>query len=385
MAHYHKLGKIPSKRHTIFKKDDGSLFSEQLISSEGFSSEYTLTYHHYPPTMVTEIEKPLDVAPDFLDLDLLIKRNFSGFNLKPEGDFLSGRKIVMGNNDLYIALAAPNIKSSDIFYKNSQAHEMIFVHKGEGTLKTMLGHIDFMPGDHLIIPKGIIYQMEFEGEDNRLFIVESFTPFRFPKKYLSSNGQLLENAPIYERDIRLPKKLDSIDDLGDHKVLIKRDDKLYTYHYQSHPFDVVGWDGCYYPYALSIHEFEPITGRIHQPPPVHQTWEAHNFVTCAFVPRLYDYHPQSIPAPYNHANLDSDEVLYYVDGDFMSRNNIEMGQITLHPMGVAHGPHPGAVERSIGKKGTEELAVMVDTFKPLKLTQTAMDIEVKDYYKSWKK
>lgn len=385
MAHYHKLGKIPSKRHTIFKKDDGSLFSEQLISSEGFSSEYTLTYHHYPPTMVTEIEKPLDVAPDFLDLDLLIKRNFSGFNLKPEGDFLSGRKIVMGNNDLYIALAAPNIKSSDIFYKNSQAHEMIFVHKGEGTLKTMLGHIDFMPGDHLIIPKGIIYQMEFEGEDNRLFIVESFTPFRFPKKYLSSNGQLLENAPIYERDIRLPKKLDSIDDLDDHKVLIKRDDKLYTYHYQSHPFDVVGWDGCYYPYALSIHEFEPITGRIHQPPPVHQTWEAHNFVTCAFVPRLYDYHPQSIPAPYNHANLDSDEVLYYVDGDFMSRNNIEMGQITLHPMGVAHGPHPGAVERSIGKKGTEELAVMVDTFKPLKLTQTAMDIEVKDYYKSWKK
>jgi len=179
--------------------------------------------------------------------------------------------------------------------------------------------------------------------------------------------------------------LESIDELGDHKVLIKRDDKLYTYHYQSHPFDIVGWDGCYYPYALSIHEFEPITGRIHQPPPVHQTWEANNFVTCAFVPRLYDYHPQSIPAPYNHANLDSDEVLYYVDGDFMSRNNIEMGQITLHPMGVAHGPHPGAVERSIGQKGTEELAVMVDTFRPLKLTQTALDIEVKDYYKSWKK
>lgn len=385
MAHYHKLGKIPSKRHTTFRKPDGSLYSEQLISSEGFSSEYTLSYHQYPPTLVTDIEEVIDVAPQFVELDLLVKRNFSGFNLKPEGDFLSGRKTVLGNNDLYIALAAPNVEKTAFFYKNSQAHEMVFVHKGKGILKTMLGSIDFVPGDHLIIPKGIIYQMEFEGEDNRLFIVESFTPFRFPKKYLSNSGQLLENAPFYERDIKLPEKLDSFDELGDHKVLIKRDDKMYAYHYQSHPFDIVGWDGCYYPYALSIHEFEPITGRIHQPPPVHQTWEAHNFVTCAFVPRLFDYHPQAIPAPYNHANLDSDEVLYYVDGDFMSRNNIEKGQITLHPMGVAHGPHPGAVERSIGQKETHELAVMVDTFKPLKLTQTALDIEVKDYYKSWKK
>ncbi len=385
MAHYHKLGKIPAKRHTTFRKPDGSLYSEQLISSEGFSSEYTLSYHHYPPTLVTDIEEVKNVAPQFVELDLMVKRNFSGFNLKPEGDFLSGRKTVLGNNDLHIALAAPNVKKSNLFFKNSQAHEMVFVHQGKGILKTMLGHIYFVPGDHLIIPKGITYQMEFEEEDNRLFIVESFTPFRFPKKYLSNSGQLLENAPIYERDIRLPKQLESFDELGDYKVLIKRDDKLYTYHYQSHPFDIVGWDGCYYPYALSIHEFEPITGRVHQPPPVHQTWEAHNFVTCAFVPRLYDYHPQAIPAPYNHANLDSDEVLYYVDGDFMSRNNIEKGQITLHPMGVAHGPHPGAVERSIGQKETQELAVMVDTFKPLKLTQTALDIEVKDYYKSWMK
>ena len=384
MAHYHKLGKIPSKRHTTFRKDDGSLYAEQLISSEGFSSEYTLTYHHYPPTLVSEIGEPKNVAPNYVDKKLMVKRNFSGFDLKAEGDFLDSRKIVLGNNDLYLALAAPNIRKSDIFFKNSQAHEMIFVHKGSGVLKTMLGHIDFVPGDHLIIPKGITYQMEFENEDNRLFIVESFTPFRFPKKYLSNSGQLLENAPIYERDIRLPNRLDSVDKKGDYKVLIKRDDLLYPYHYESHPFDVVGWDGCYYPYALSIHEFEPITGRIHQPPPVHQTWEAHNFVTCAFVPRLYDYHPQAIPAPYNHANLDSDEVLYYVDGDFMSRNNIEKGQITLHPMGVAHGPHPGAVERSIGQKETQELAVMVDTFNPLKITQTALDLEVKDYYKSWK-
>jgi len=384
MAHYHKLGSIPKKRHTTFRKENGDLYAEQLISSEGFASEYTLSYHLYPPTLVTEIEESVDVSPDFIDLDLMVKRNFSGFDQKPGGDFLSSRKVVLGNHDVYIALAAPVIKKAEVFYKNSQAHEMIFVHKGRGLLKTMLGHINFVPGDHLIIPKGIIYQMEFEGVDNRLFIVESFTPFRFPKKYLSNSGQLLENAPFYERDIRLPEQLETYDELGDHKVLIKRDDKLYTYHYESHPFDVVGWDGCYYPYALSIHEFEPITGRIHQPPPVHQTWEAHNFVTCAFVPRLYDYHPDAIPAPYNHANLDSDEVLYYVDGDFMSRNNIEKGQITLHPMGVSHGPHPGAVERSIGKKETQELAVMVDTFKPLKVTKQALDIEVKDYYKSWR-
>ncbi|NPD83761.1 homogentisate 1,2-dioxygenase [Lentimicrobium sp. L6] len=384
MAHYHKLGSIPKKRHVTYYKDNGELYAEQLISSEGFSSEYTLTYHHYPPTLVTEIEEAVDVSPDFMELDLMVKRNFSGFDVKPGGDFLTSRQVVLGNQDLYIALAAPNIKASGIFYKNSQAHEMVFIHKGKGVLKTMLGHIDFVPGDHLIIPKGIIYQMEFEGDDNRLFIVESFSPFHFPKRYLSNSGQLLENAPIYERDIRRPERLESIDELGDYKVLIKRDDKLYTYHYESHPFDVVGWDGCYYPYALSIHEFEPITGRIHQPPPVHQTWEAHNFVTCAFVPRLFDYHPQAIPAPYNHANLDSDEVLYYVDGDFMSRNNIEKGQITLHPMGVAHGPHPGAVQRSIGQKETQELAVMVDTFKPLKITKQALNIEVKDYYKSWK-
>lgn len=385
MAHYHKLGAVPKKRHVTFYKDNGDLYAEQLISSEGFSSEYTLTYHHHAPTLVSEIEEAVDVSPEFVEMDLMVKRNFSGFDIKPGGDFLSSRQVVLGNNDLYIALAAPTEKKPEVFYKNSQAHEMVFVHKGTGTLKTMLGHIDFVPGDHLIIPKGITYQMEFEGEDNRLFIVESFTPYHFPKRYLSNSGQLLENAPIYERDIRLPNRLDSIDELGDHKVLIKRDDKIYTYHYDSHPFDVIGWDGCYYPYALSIYEFEPITGRVHQPPPVHQTWEAHNFVTCAFVPRLFDYHPQAIPAPYNHANLDSDEVLYYVDGDFMSRNNIEIGQITLHPMGVTHGPHPGAVERSIGQKETQEYAVMVDTFKPLKITKQALNIEVKDYYKSWKK
>lgn len=383
MSRYHSLGSLPKKRHTQFKKSDGGLYAEQLISSEGFSSDYTLAYHHSAPTQVLRKESAYSVKPSFVDQEELVMRGFSGFKLNPREDYLESRTILLGNSDLYIALAAPKKSMTDYFFKNSQADEMIFIHRGSGILKTMLGNIPFSYGDHLIIPKGIIYQLHFDGEDNRLFIVESFSSLRFPKKYLNRSGQLLEHAPFYERDIRVPEILEPNDAQGEFEVRIKRDDKIYPYFYKSHPFDVVGWDGYHYPYALSIHDFEPITGRIHQPPPVHQTWEGNNFVACAFVPRLYDYHPDAIPAPYNHSNIDSDEVLYYVDGDFMSRNNVEKGQISLHPLGLTHGPHPGAVERSIGQKSTEELAVMVDTFKPLKITAEAMHIEVADYYKSW--
>ena len=383
MSRYHKLGKLPKKRHTQFKKPDGKLFEEQLISSEGFSSDYTLAYHHHAPTNVLRHETPYSVKPEFVEVEAMVMRAFKGFSVEPKSDYLESRTILMGNADLYIVLAAPKKSMKDYFFKNSQADEMIFIHRGSGVLKTMLGNISFAYGDHLIIPKGIIYQLHFETEDNRLFIVESFSSLRFPKKYLNRSGQLLEHAPFYERDIRLPEILEPQEDIGEFELRIKRDDKIYPYFYKSHPFDIVGWDGYHYPYALSIHDFEPITGRIHQPPPVHQTWEANNFVMCAFVPRLFDYHPKAIPAPYNHSNIDSDEVLYYVDGDFMSRNNVEYGQITLHPLGLTHGPHPGAIERSIGKKATEELALMVDTFRPLKLTKKAINIEVSDYYKSW--
>lgn len=383
MSRYHSLGSLPKKRHTQFKKSDSGLYAEQLISSEGFSSDYTLAYHHSAPTQVLRKESAYSVKPNFVDQEELVMRGFSGFKLDPTEDYLESRTILMGNSDLYIALAAPKKSMCNYFFKNSQADEMIFVHRGSGVLKTMLGNIPFAYGDHLIIPKGIIYQLHFNDEDNRLFIVESFSSLRFPKKYLNRSGQLLEHAPFYERDIRVPEILEPNAALGEFEVRIKRDDKIYPYFYKSHPFDIVGWDGYHYPYALSIHDFEPITGRIHQPPPVHQTWEGNNFVACAFVPRLYDYHPDAIPAPYNHSNIDSDEVLYYVDGDFMSRNNVEKGQLSLHPLGLTHGPHPGAVERSIGQKSTEELAVMVDTFKPLKITAEAMHIEVADYYKSW--
>jgi homogentisate 1,2-dioxygenase len=383
MPHYYSLGKIPHKRHTQFKKPGGGLFSEQLVSTEGFSDNYSLLYHTYPPTKVLKIDEPENVAPKVAIEHNMQNRSFSGFSVKPEKDYLKSRKYVLVNNDVYISLAAPQESMKDYFYRNSDAHEMIFVHQGQGTLKTMYGNIDFGYGDHLIIPRGVTYQLNFATAENRLFIVESFTPLRFPKRYLSRNGQLLEHAPFCERDIRKPVMLETHDEMGDFLIKIKRDNLIFPYHYQTHPFDVIGWDGFHFPYALSIHDFEPITGRVHQPPPVHQTFETPTFVVCAFVPRLYDYHPEAIPAPYNHSNVDSDEVLYYVDGEFMSRKHVEKGMITLHPTGIVHGPHPGAVEKSIGKHETRELAVMVDTFKPLKLTEDAMIIEDKDYYLSW--
>ncbi len=383
MSHYHTLGQIPPKRHIQFRKPDGNLYSEQLVSTEGFSDAYSITYHVYPPTQVKSIDTPIDAAPLIAVRNNMQNRSFQGFRVKPADDYLQSRIPVLVNSDLCILLAAPRKSMTDYFFKNSQASEMIFVHEGSGKLKTMYGEIRFGYGDHLIIPRGVVYQMEFDTAENRLFIVESYSPIRFPKKYVNKLGQLEEHAPFCERDIRKPQNLVTHDEKGDFAVMVKKENQIFPYHFASHPFDVIGWDGFHYPYALSIHDFEPITGRIHQPPPVHQTFEAHNFVMCAFVPRLYDYHPLSIPVPYNHSNVDSDEVLYYVDGEFMSRKHVERGQITLHPIGIPHGPHPGAVEKSLGAKETKELAVMVDSFRPLWLTKQAMEIEDPDYYKSW--
>jgi homogentisate 1,2-dioxygenase len=390
MPHYHSLGKIPQKRHIQFRKPDGSLYSEQLVSTEGFSAEYSLVYHGYPPTRVKKIDDPLSVAPEIALSKNMQHRSFQGFKVPSAEDYISARVPVLVNDDCYIYLAAPTSwrsadgnRQSEFFFKNSDGDELIFVHEGEGVLKTMYGQIEFGYGDHLVIPRGVIYQLEFKTDNNRLFIVESFGPFRFPKKYVNPAGQLLEHSPYCERDIRQPKNLITHDEQGDFLVYVKKEDLLYPYHYASHPFDVIGWDGYHYPYALSIHDFEPITGRIHMPPPIHQTFDGNRFVMCAFVPRLYDYHPLSIPVPYNHSNVDSDEVLYYVDGEFMSRKHVERGQITLHPIGIPHGPHPGAVEKSLGQKETRELAVMVDTFRPLKITRQALEIEDRDYFKSW--
>jgi homogentisate 1,2-dioxygenase len=381
--HYHSLGHIPKKRHTQFRKPDGTLYNEQLFSTEGFSDMYSLLYHQHPPTMITQVGEPIDLSPKIIHDRQLKHRSLQGFQITPEEDYLDSRKPVLVNQDCKIILASPRKSMTDYFYKNADADECIFVHVGTGTLKTMYGDIRFEYGDYLVIPRGTIYQLEFDTPDNRLFIVESSTPILTPRRYRNDFGQLMEHSPFCERDIRKPGVLVTYDEKGDFLLYIKKQDNLYPYHYKAHPFDVVGWDGYVYPFAFSIHNFEPITGRVHLPPPIHQTFETRHFVICSFVPRMYDYHPLAIPAPYNHSNIDSDEVLYYVDGDFMSRKHVEKGQITLHPGGIPHGPHPGAVEKSIGLKETRELAVMVDTFKPLLMTSYAVDIEDENYALSW--
>jgi homogentisate 1,2-dioxygenase len=385
MPFYQKSGRIPHKRHTTFRKEDGSLYHEELFGTIGFDGMSTLLYHEHPPTMVKEVLESEDVKPKIAVEKNMKAYLLEGFKVPATDDYLSSRTPVLTNSDLTISLAAPRKSMVDYFYKNAQQDEMIFVHEGSGTLYTQMGALNFGPGDYLLIPRGMIQQLHFDTTDNRLFIVESASPIYTPKRYRNWFGQLLEHSPYCERDLRTPEHIPAVNELGDFTIKVKKQDMMHNYIYASHPFDVVGWDGFNFPYAFNIKDFEPITGRVHQPPPVHQTFETNAFVVCSFVPRLYDYHPQSIPAPYNHSNIDSDEVLYYVDGDFMSRNNIERGHITLHPAGIPHGPHPGTYEGSIGKKGTEEYAVMVDTFKPLMLTEQAIALSDGKYHKSWLK
>lgn len=383
MPIYHSLGNIPHKRHTVFKKADGTHHYEQLFGTVGFDGMSSLLYHLHRPTQVSRMLDSYDVTPKVAVEKNMRSLRLHGFKTAPEADFLQSRKTILVNSDVQIILAAPQQSLRDYFYKNADSDEMLFIHKGSGTLRTLVGNLKFGYGDYLLIPRGMIYQIDFDTEDNRLFIVESHRPMYTPKRYRNWFGQLLEHSPFCERDIRRPSDLETHDEKGEFLVKVKKQDTMHQLVYATHPFDVVGWDGYNYPYAFSIHDFEPITGRVHQPPPVHQTFETDAFVVCSFCPRLYDYHPEAIPAPYNHSNIDSDEVLYYVDGDFMSRNDIGPGHISLHPAGIPHGPHPGAMERSIGKKDTDELAVMVDTFKPLMVTEEALRIDDGKYWNSW--
>ncbi len=383
MPIYHKLGKVPSKRHTQFKKADGSLYNEQLFGTIGFDGMSSLLYHLHRPTQVKEILGAKDVSPKIAVDKNLTSRKLLGWNVAAQNDYLESREALMVNKDIHIGVAAPRHSLRDYFYKNADADEMLFIHRGTGTLRTLVGNISFEYGDYLIIPRGMIYQIDFDTEDNRILYAESFHPIYTPKRYRNWFGQLLEHSPYCERDYILPQDLETHDEKGAFLIKVKKEGVLHDMVYATHPFDVVGWDGYNFPYGFSIHNFEPITGRVHQPPPVHQTFETSAFVICSFCPRLYDYHPQAIPAPYNHSNIDSDEMLYYVDGDFMSRTNIAPGHISLHPGGIPHGPHPGTYEASIGKTQTEELAVMIDTFRPLKLTENAMKIDDGTYFKSW--
>ncbi len=394
MPHYVTMGQVPPKRHTQFARPDGALYTEEVIGAEGFSGISSIAYHIHPPTLVQEVLAPEPYTVEYVDQDFLRHRHFTGKNLAPGGDWLSGRRYIMGNADVDLALCTPTeAMDENVFYKNAKCDELVFVHDGEGRLETPLGSVHFVQGDYVHVPRTLTHRWVFEGlgpagpKDGtvqpRLLIIEAPTEFRPPRRYRNQFGQLLEHSPYHERDYRPPTDLNTIDAEGRFVVKIKKHGRLHPFVYRYHPFDVVGWDGYMYPYAISIHDFEPITGRIHQPPPVHQMFEAQNFVVCSFVPRLFDYHPNSIPAPYNHSNIDSDEVLYYAEGDFMSRKGIERGSFTLHPGGIPHGPHPGTTEASIGVRETKELAVMVDTFRPLKLTKTALDIEDADYIYSW--
>lgn len=383
MPIYHKLGNLPQKRHVQHAKPNGKLYYEQLFGTIGFDGMSSLLYHVERPTRIAKFGESINVMPEIAVEKNIHPRRLLGYNTKPCDDFLDARKMVLVNSDIHVGFASPSKSLRDYFYKNADCDEMLFIHQGSGTLRTMLGNISFEYGDYLIIPRGMIYQIDFATSENRLLVAESYRPIYTPKRYRNHFGQLLEHSPFCERDLKLPQDLETHEEKGEFLVKVKKQGMLHSIYYQTHPFDVVGWDGYNFPYGFSIHNFEPITGRVHQPPPVHQTFETDAFVICSFCPRLYDYHPLSIPAPYNHSNIDSDEILYYVDGDFMSRNHVEKGMITLHPGGIPHGPQPGAMERSIGQKETNELAVMIDTFKPLMITKAALELEDGEYYKSW--
>ncbi len=381
MPFYHKLGDIPHKRHTQFRKKDGGLYREELIGLEGFSSLQSILYHHFLPPRIKKIEDLGNVKPDFVDFGGIRHRAFTTHQVAPGSDPVSARIPLMGNNDVVLGISRAN-QSMDFYYRNSQAYETWFVHEGEGLLKSQYGNLAFGKGDYIIIPFGTTWQMELSGEA-RFFTIENPSQIEPPKRYRNNYGQLLEHAPYCERDIRVPDDLETHTERGEFEVRVKVRDRLTHHILDHHPFDVIGWDGYLYPWIFNIEDFEPITGRIHQPPPVHQTFEGHNFVVCSFVPRLFDYHPNGIPAPYSHSNVNSDEVIYYAEGYFMSRKGIDKYDISLHPFGLPHGPQPGMTEASIGKKETTELAVMVDTFNPLHLTREALAFEKPEYMDSW--
>lgn len=381
MTYYYQLGNIPHKRHTQFHKPDGKLYREEVMGLEGFSGLQSILYHHFLPPRVLRTEDLGSVATEFSDFGPLRHRAFASAEIPSGGDPVSAKRIIFGNHDVTLGVSRPT-HGMGYFYRNAQAYEVWYVHEGTGKLSTQFGFLTFSPGDYIVIPFGTTWKMDI-AQEGRFFVIESPGQIVPPKRYRNEFGQLLEHSPYCERDIRPPDNLETFTDRGEFEVRIKVRERLTKHILDHHPLDVIGWDGFLYPWIFSIHDFEPITGRIHQPPPVHQTFAGKNFVVCSFVPRLFDYHPQGIPAPYNHSNVNSDEVIYYAEGDFMSRRGIDRCDITLHPSGLPHGPQPGATEASIGKDRTEELAVMVDTFYPLQVSTAALEMEKPEYMDSW--
>lgn len=382
MPFYHRLGDIPHKRHTQFRKPDGNLYREEVMGLEGFSGIQSILYHHFLPPRVLKTEYLGNARPEYAEFGAIRHRAFATQNVPAGGDPVSARRTLLGNNDVTIGVSRPT-QGMDYFYRNAQAYECWYAHEGEGVLHSQFGKLAWRSGDYIVIPYGTTWKLELSTPEARFLVVETPSEIEPPRRYRNEYGQLLEHAPFCERDIRLPEALEISTERGEFETRVKVRDGISRHILDHHPFDVVGWDGYLYPWIFSIHDFEPITGRIHQPPPTHQTFMGRNFVLCSFVPRLFDYHPDGIPAPYNHSNVNSDEVIYYAEGNFMSRKGIDRCDISMHPYGLPHGPQPGATEASIGKEATDELAVMVDTFYPLHLTTEALEFEKEDYQASW--
>ncbi len=391
MPYYTRLGELPKARHTQFRRPDGALYSEELFGTEGFVGPTSTMYHIHPPTQVSGWKTLYSTRPEYVEVDTMRMRHLKTMPMKAHGDPVTGRVVLFGNADCEMSICVPK-DPMEYHFKNAQGDECLFIHFGSGTLYTSFGTLTFGPKDYIIIPKGTVYRMVFDprrGGDEplpRFLCIETANGSHIlpPPRYLSKQtAQFLEHAPYCERDLRLPKLPLTYDERGDFEVRIKARNCVHSYIYPYHPLDIVGWDGCYYPYIFNIEDFAPITGKLHMPPPIHQTFEAHNFVICSFCPRLLDWHPEAIPVPYNHSNLDSDEVLYYVEGNYKARKGIEVGSITAHPQGIPHGPHPGTVEKSLGAKFTNELAVMCDTFRPLFPTKAALDLDDPKYPASW--
>jgi homogentisate 1,2-dioxygenase len=401
MAYYYKLGQFPKQRHVQFRRPDGALYSEELFGTEGFVGPSSTMYHIHPPTQVSGWKTVYSTKQEYVEKEVMRMRHSKTAAMKAHGDSVTGRVVLFGNGDVEMGVCVPKEQMS-YHFKNGQGDECLFVHFGSGTVFTMFGTLKFGKKDYIVIPKGTIYKIEWNplaDADRPGNYAKAEMPFgKFvsfetangshigpPPRYVSkANGQFLEHAPYCERDLRVPQLPLTYDQAGEFEVRIKARDCVHSYIYSYHPLDVVGWDGCYYPYCFNIDDFSPIVGKLHMPPPIHQTFEGHNFVICSFCPRVLDFHPNAIPIPYNHSNIDSDEILYYVEGNYKARRGIEVGSISLHPQGIPHGPHPGTVELSLGKTHTDELAVMCDTFRPMFPTKAALDIDDLSYPESWR-
>jgi homogentisate 1,2-dioxygenase len=381
MPTYVRAGSLPHKRHIQFRRPDGGLYAEELFSTKGFESVYSLLYHLRPPTATLEVRAWDRPAAAFVPNEPLRNRHFKTARIHTSGDAIDSRHTLLGNEDLVVSIAQAE-RAMEYWYRNTGGDELLFIHHGSGVIETPFGDLAYRAHDYVIVPTGTTYRV-LPSSPTRMLVHESRGMVTIPRRYRNEFGQLEEQAPYYERDFRAPVLKAPIDTRGEYEIRVSNAGRSAIYIVQNHPCDVVGWDGYCYPYAFNLEEFAPITGKLHQPPPAHATFEAPGAAFCAFVPRLFDYHPLAIPVPYNHSSVDCDEVIFYVSGNFMSRRGVEEGSITLHAAGAPHGPQPGAVEASLGAKSTDEIAVMVDTFKPLRLAPSALEVEDEQYYRSW--